>query len=320
MDPIRTLADRRGVLLGAAVSVEALATDDAYRVTLARELNACVGENAFKWGLIHPSAEQYDFSGSDRIAAFAAGHGMKLRGHCLVWHHQNPAWLTGGSWTREQAIYLLRDHVHTVAGRYRGRVFAWDVVNEAIDDKTCRLRDDAFFCRAIGPEYVELAFRFAREADPDAKLYYNDYGAEGRGPKSDAVLDLVTRLSATGAPIDGVGWQCHVTEGFRVRDEHRANAERIAALGLELSITELDVRLRMPPAADAYASQAESVRGLVELFLSQPRRGALLFWGLTDKHSWIPSFYKGFGDALPYDAEYREKPAYRAIAQALGGA
>jgi endo-1,4-beta-xylanase len=317
MDPLRTLADRRGMLLGAALSVDALATDETYRVMLARELNVCVGENAFKWGLIHPAADRYDFSGSDLIAAFAQQHGMKLRGHCLVWHHQNPAWLTSRVWTREQAIGLMRDHVRAVAGRYRGRVLAWDVVNEAIDDKTYRLRDDAFFCRAIGPDYIELAFRFAREADPDAKLYYNDYGAEGRGPKSDAVFDLVAGLRSSGVPVDGVGWQCHVTEGFRVGDEHRANAERIASLGLELSITELDVRLRMPPAADAYASQAETVRGLLELLLSQPRRGALLFWGLTDKHSWVPGFYKGYGDALPYDAQYREKPAYRAVAQAL---
>jgi endo-1,4-beta-xylanase len=319
MDPLRLLADHRNVLVGAAVCADALARDERYRAALGREINVCVGENAFKWGATHPEQGRYDFAAADRVAAFAQQHRIALRGHCLAWHHANPAWLSERTTTRDEAVATLRDHIHTVAGRYRGSIIAWDVVNEAIDDKTFRWREDAIWQRAIGPDYIALAFQFAREADPHAKLYYNDYDACDLGPKSNAVYELVQRLQSEGVPIDGVGWQCHVTEGFRVNDQHRANAERVAALGLELSVTELDVRLRMPPSPEAYLSQAESVRGIVRLGLAQPRFGALLFWGLSDKHSWVPSFFEGYGDALPLDAEYLPKPAYHAIADELAG-
>src|SRR4030095_16900146 len=163
-----------------------------------------------------------------------------------------------------------------------------------------------------------MAFQFAREADPNAILYYNDYSAEGSGAKSDAVFNLVSGLVNQGAPINGVGWQMHQINPFRIQQAHRNNAARLAALGLEGSITEMDVRISLPTTAQELQEQALAYRDVVECCLSQPNVKTLVTWGFTDKYSWIPGFFNGFGDALIFDANYQPKPAYSAMLSALG--
>src|SRR5262249_24476989 len=195
---------------------------------------------------------------------------------------------------------------------------AWDVVNEAVSDNNGQLRTDSFWHQKIGPEYIAMAFQFAHEADPDAKLYYNDYSAEGSGAKSDAVFNLVSGLVNQGAPINGVGWQMHQINPFRIQQAHRNNAARLAALGLEFSITEMDVRISLPTTAQELDGQALAYRDVVEFCLSQPNVKTLVTWGFTDKYSWIPGFFTGFGDALIFDANYQPKPAYSAMLNALG--
>lgn len=315
--PLRASADRRGFLVGAAVTAQPLGNDSSYQDTLKREFNVVVAENVFKWEVIHPAKRKYDFTEADALVAFAEANGMAIRGHTLVWHNQLPAWLTGGDFTRDESIAILRDHINTLMTRYKGRIIAWDVVNEAIDDATGQLRTASFLFQKIGPDYVKLAFQFAREADPSAKLYYNDYSNEGLGFKSDNVYALLQSLKSEGVPVDGIGWQMHVENGFRIGDQHRANAMRLAALGLELSITELDVRASLPLSAADLQSQAESYREVVEFCLSQPNCKALLTWGFTDKYSWIPGVFTGMGDALIFDANYQPKPAYLAMQQVL---
>lgn len=315
--PLRASAERRNIYIGAAVSAQPLKNDPAYQETLRREFNMVVAENVFKWEVIHPGRNQYNFSDADVLVAFAEANDMAIRGHTLVWHNQLPAWLTGGSFTREEVIAILRDHINTVMGRYKGRIVAWDVVNEAVDDATGGLRANSFWLQRIGPDYLKLAFEFAREADPSAKLYYNDYSNEGLNKKSDGVYALLFALKNEGAPVDGVGWQMHVENGFRINDQHRLNATRLADLGLELSITELDVRARLPLAAADLQSQAESYREVAEFCLSQSNCKALVTWGFTDKHSWIPGVFAGMGDALLFDSSYQPKPAYTALQQAL---
>jgi endo-1,4-beta-xylanase len=159
--PLREHAARRGFHVGAAVAVRPLGNDPLYRDTLRREFNMVVAENAFKWGELRPSRRRFDFRGADTIVDFARANRMTVRGHTLVWHRQVPRWLTAGKFTRDEVVNLLRQHIHAVVGRYRGRVAAWDVVNEAVDDETGALRVDSFWHRALGPEYIELAFKFA---------------------------------------------------------------------------------------------------------------------------------------------------------------
>jgi endo-1,4-beta-xylanase len=243
---------------------------------------------------------------------------MKLRGHTLVWHRQLPKWLVEGNFTRNETIKILKEHIQTLVGRYRGKILAWDVVNEAVDDKTGKFRTDSFWYQKLGSDYIKLAFEFAREADPDAKLYYNDYSAEGMNVKSDGVYNLLRELKNQGIPIDGIGWQMHEINGFRIETQHSANAKRLIALGLELSITELDVRVKLPVSVEDLRKQADAYRDIADFCLDEPQCKAILIWGFTDKYSWIPKEFTKMGDALIFDKFYKPKPSYTALLEALG--
>src|SRR5262249_36269273 len=315
---LRDAADARGLRVGAAVNMTPFRNEAIYTQTLGREFNMLVAENAMKFDALHPAQNTFNFTDADALVAFAEANNMAVRGHNLVWHSQIPGWLTGGNFTRDQVIAIMRDHIMTVVGRYRGRIAAWDVVNEGVHDNNGQLRTYSFWHQKIGPEYIAMAFQFAHEADPDAKLYYNDYSAEGSGAKSDAVFNLVSGLVNQGAPINGVGWQMHQVNPFRIQQAHRTNAQRLGTLGLEVSITEMDVRISLPTTAQEMDEQALAYRDVVEFCLSQPNVKTLVTWGFTDKYSWIPGFFNGFGDALIFDANYQPKPAYSAMLSALG--
>src|SRR5215475_8236470 len=317
--PLRTSATAKGLFVGAAVNMTPFRNEPIYNDTLRREYNLLVAENAFKFDALHTARTTYNFTDADALVAFAQANGMAIRGHTLVWHNQLPSWLTSGNFTRDDVIAILRDHIMTVVGRYRGKILAWDVVNEAIDDATGQPRTDSFWFQKIGQEYIAMAFQFAHEADPDAILYYNDYGAEASGAKSDAVFNLVSGLVNQGVPINGVGWQMHQINPFSFQQAHQTNAQRLGALGLEVSITEMDVRISLPTTAQELNEQALAYRDVVEFCLSQPNVKTLVMWGFTDKYSWIPGFFSGFGDALEFDANYQPKPAYSAMLSALGG-
>ena len=318
--PLRELADQRGFRIGAAVAMPLL--DDAdYRQTLSREFNLCVAENAFKMESLRPARDRFDFRQVDRLCAFAQTNRMKLRGHTLVWHQQMPWWLTHGQWTRDEALSIMKDHITTVMQHCKGKVYAWDVVNEAISDQGPNnpIRPDSFWTKVVGADYVEKAFEFARAADPEAILYYNDYSNEGMDGKSDAVFQLVKRLKAKGL-VDAVGWQCHLDSGWKAGAAQAKNAERLAKLGLDISITELDFRITLPATPKKLQTQAESYRSVMRFCLSQPNIKALVMWGFTDKSSWIPIFFKGAGAALIFDEQYKPKPAYEALSEELAKA
>jgi endo-1,4-beta-xylanase len=314
---LRASADERGFYIGAAVAVSPFRNEAIYQDTLRREFNIIVAENAFKWTSVHPSRTNFNFTDTDALVDFAQANNMRIRGHTLVWHNQIPDWLTSGNFSRDDVIAILREHILTLVGRYRGRVWVWDVVNEAIDDSTGALRTSSFWYQKIGPEYIRLAFEFAREADPDARLYYNDYSAEGLSTKSNGVYSLVSNLKSQGVPIDGVGWQMHQVNGFRIQPANVTNARRLADLGLEISITEMDVRINLPDTAEKLAQQSDAYRDAINFCLTQPNCKALLMWGFTDKYSWIPGTFAGWGDALILDMSYQPKPAYFAIKEVL---
>ncbi len=308
---LRALARSRGIEIGAAVSSNLFA-QERYRKTLAREFGMLVAENEMKFGPIHPLQDTYNFSGPDAIVNLAEANDMEVRGHVLVWHAQNPNWLTGRSWTREQMIEILREHITTVVTRYKGRIKAWDVINEAVGDNA-QIRQTVWLER-IGPEYFALAFQFAHEADPDALLFYNDYGAEGMNPKSDKVYELVSGLVADGVPIHGVGLQMHVSTNYAPRTQDvAANMARIADLGLQVHITEMDVAMPMPPTQEKLTAQAGVYRNIMQTCLDQPACTAFVLWGFTDAHSWIPGFSEGNGAALIFDEDYQPKLAYEAL-------
>jgi endo-1,4-beta-xylanase len=309
---LRFGAQAHGLLVGAAVAVQPLKNDATYAQTLAREFNMVVAENAMKFASLNPNQTAYNFADADAIVDFANAHAMRVRGHTLVWHYQIPQWLINGNFSPSEISTTLKEHIQTVVGHYRGRIYAWDVVNEAIGGDSKLL--ETIWLKALGPDYIQQAFLWAREADPQAKLFYNDGGGEALGPRSDAIYSLVRNLKARGVPIDGIGLQSHfsVEQPPNFRDI-TANLNRLTALGLEIHVTELDVSLSMPPTKEKLRQQAIIYRNYLRACLSISKCRAFVMWGFTDKYSWIPSHFAGKGAALSLDEEYNPKPAYNAL-------
>lgn len=320
-EPLRQLADRRGVLIGSCVGVEYLRHDPAYRAILEREFNVITPENAMKFELLHPACGRWEFNDADEIVSFAADHDMEVRGHTLVWHRRIPGWIVDGGYRRDELMAILRDHIHTVVGRYRGRVRTWDVVNEALPMPGDASRERSLWRQVIGTEFIELAFHWAHEADPGARLFYNDDHADGLSEKSDAVYGLARRLMDRGVPLHGIGLQMHTGLGWSPSPrEIAANIRRFADLGLEVHITEMDVQIQTGHGSpsERWDAQANVYGEILRACLDVPAFKALVMWGVTDRHSWIPDF-TGHGDSpLIFDESYRPKPAYNAVARALG--
>lgn len=311
--PLRTLAERRGLKIGTAV-------DRGFRLTgtegtrfmgvVAREFNVLTPENDMKHDRIHPARATYRFASADSLVAFAEANTMRVRGHTLVWHSQLASWLTSGTWSRDEATTLLAEHIDNVVGHYRGRVLEWDVVNEPFNDNGS-LRS-GFWLDRVGRDYIEIAFRKAAEADPGTLLFLTDYNIEGINAKSDSAFILVRDLRARGVPIHGVGLQAHFQAGG-VPSTLAANIARFAALGVKVHIVELDVRIQLPSTPSLLQTQAQNYRDVFDACLSSPACDLITLWGFTDRDSWVPNTFAGWGEALPFDASYQPKPAYWAI-------
>jgi endo-1,4-beta-xylanase len=301
------------------VNVEALKADAAYARLLAREFNLVTPENAMKFSVVQPERGRFDFAQADALVEFAEANGMQVNGHVLVWHQQLPDWLTQGNFGPGVLKAILREHIRTLVTRYRGRVASWDVAAEAVDENG-RLRE-TFWSRGIGPDYLALAFRWAHEADPQAHLRYNDYGGEGDGAKSNGIYDLVAELRRKGAPIHGVGLQMHASLKDAPRaSEVRINMKRLAALGLQTHISEMDVMLPLPASRADLRAQAALYRDMLQACLAVPQCRSFSTWGASDRYSWIPAFFPGQGDALLFDKDNRAKPAYQSVQRRLRSA
>jgi endo-1,4-beta-xylanase len=300
---------------------------------LGGEFNSLTPENDMKWAEIHPEPDVYDFSGADAIVAFAKANRQEVRGHTLLWHSQNPAWVNAASasWTCEEARDVLEDHVRTVVGRYAGEIYEWDVINEVIqddwDEGGIRLRTEANpFLAACSDDPVGLigdVFRWAHEADPEALLFMNDYNAEGINAKTDAYYELAQELLADGAPLQGFGAQAHLSLQYDFDDSMQANFERFADLGLKVAVTEADVRMPLgddgEPTAEQIALQAERYDGLLQACLNVGACTSFTVWGFDDARSWVPGvFPEGYATIMTEDFE--KKPAYFALLDGLADA
>jgi endo-1,4-beta-xylanase len=315
---LRSLAQAHGIYIGAAVDPSQIQSDPGLSELLSHEFDMLTPGNAMKFDAIHPEPERYDFYPADILVAYAQAYGMAVRGHTLVWDSQLPAWVTQGNFTREQWKAILHDHIYTVVGHFRGQIYAWDVVNEALDDDG-RLRD-TIWLRTIGPDYIALAFQWAHEADPQAKLFYNDNGGEGMNQKSQAIYQLVQGLLAAGVPINGVGLQMHVSlSSAPSAQDLAANMKRLQDLGLEVHITEMDVRIQYSSQSldEKLLLQAQVYQSVFATCLAAPNCKAFVTWGVTDRYSWIPSF-TGHPDApLLFDEAGKPKLAFYSILSAL---
>jgi endo-1,4-beta-xylanase len=247
------------------------------------------------------------------MLAFAQANGMRMRGHTLVFNNQLSSWLTSASWTPDTVRAILDQHITNVVTHYRGQLAAWDVVNEAINDGDGTLKS-GFWPTYLGRGYIEQAFRTARAADADVALYYNDYNIEAIGAKSDSVYELLEDFKTRGVPVDGVGMQMHLIAGqLPSLSSMEQNFARFAALGLKIQITELDIRIQLPATGTTLDTQAQNYRDIFDLCLRTPACDMVVMWGFTDRSSWIPSTFPGYGDALLFDSNFNPKPAYAAV-------
>ena len=322
---LRYFAKAIGFKIGSSAILQALSSEQDYRTVLSREFNVLTPENEMKFDVIHPARNRYDFRAADEIVNFASENSMAVRGHTLVWEHSNPDWLTRGNFTKNEFTKILKDHVKQVVSHYQGKVFAWDVVNEPMNgDGTLKPN---IWLNAIGPEYIPMIFRWAREADPSAKLFINDFGIEETNFKSDGLYDLVSNWRNSGVPINGIGFQFHTavsdnggtgvgeeTSGAATEKYYPSLAEnlrRFGDLGLEIHITEMDAHMVEPPDQKKLSEQAARYEEVLQTCLENSATcKALVMWGFTDKYSWIPYFLPGRGSALIFDDKYNPKPAY----------
>jgi endo-1,4-beta-xylanase len=326
--------------IGVAVSARSITTPDT--TLILEQFNSLTPENAMKMGPIHPEEHRYNWKDADAIVDFATRHGLKVRGHNLCWHEQTPSWLfkdiNGATVTKEVLLRRLKEHITTVVNRYKGRVYAWDVVNEAIaDDSAALLRNSPWYA-ICGDEFIAKAFEYAHAADPDAQLFYNDYNTE-RPEKRERIYKLLKQLKDSGVPITGVGLQGHWSIFEPDAKEVRAAISRFSALGLKVQITELDVsiyaweknrRPRRPEESDAFTPelqqrQADQYKKVFSIFreaaanpAASQRQGPLTgvtFWNISDRHTWLDDYPVPGRKNYPllFDVNGQPKKAFREV-------
>jgi endo-1,4-beta-xylanase len=306
--PAKGLKDyfRNYFTMGVAVSPHSLTGDEASLIL--QQFESITPENAMKMGPIHPEEDRYNWKDADAIVDFAQKNNLKLRGHVLCWHEQTPTWLfvdeNGKDVSKEVLLKRLKDHITTVVTRYKGKIYAWDVVNEAIADEDDKFYRDTPWFRICGEDFIAKAFEYAHAADPDAILFYNDYNSE-KPVRRDKICRLVRQLKDNGVPIHGLGLQGHWNIYDPSEKDLRAALEAYAKLGLDVQITELDVsvypwekspRPRNEGETDALTSELEKKQTEFYKMAFQVLReynaaiSAVTFWNISDRTTWLDTY------------------------------
>ncbi|MBO0933265.1 endo-1,4-beta-xylanase [Fibrella aquatilis] len=308
---------------GAALNPNLLTSNNAYRQVAQQEYSSITAENYLKMENVHPAQDRYDWTGSDVLVAFAEQNKQRMHGHTLVWHQAVPAWVTNFKGDSLAWEALFKTHIQTVIAHYKDRLASFDVVNEAFgDDGTLR---PSVWLTHLGPDYVARAFQYAREASPGVKLFYNEYGHEYSPKRLAATVALAADFKKRGIPIDGLGLQMHTNIGQS--DAAIQNAiQQVAATGLLVHISELDVRVNQAKQANYVLTDADKlaqrqkfaaiVRAYKTLVPKAQQHG-ITTWNIGDGDSWIPNFCSCQDFPLPFDKQYARKPAYDGILDGL---
>ncbi|KAG8805131.1 hypothetical protein FRC17_005713 [Serendipita sp. 399] len=288
--------------------------DQPYTQLVLAQFGQLTAENSLKWESTEPTRNNFTYTNGDLIVKTAKKNKMTFRAHVLVWHSQLPAWVTAGNFTKNELISVMKNHIVNVAGHYRGDVATWDVVNEVFnEDGTFR---STVFYNTIGAEFIDIAFKTAKKADPHAVLAINDYNIDGLGPKSTAMVNLVKSSRSRGIPIEQIGAQAHLVVGT-LPTNIRENWQQFADTGAQVAITEIDIRMPTPPTAASLAQQAADYKTVVSACLAVRKCVGLTLWVASDKYSWVPGVFAGEGAPLPWDENLNPKPAYYSIVEAL---
>jgi len=317
--PLRHMMQQHKRFIGSAANHDSMfkPSDDQknYTTTLADQFSLLTPENEMKWEATEPSRGQFTFKAGDDIVAFARRSQQTVRGHNLCWRSYNPSWLENGKFSPNEKRNILTNHITNVVNHYKGQLYAWDVVNEAISDIATPSQPLAYCVWYPDiPEYVELAFRTAKAADPDVKLFYNDYYIEDLGRKSNITYEYIKLLLMKGVSIHGIGLQMHYSTDFHPDPvQVKLNMQRYAALGLEVHITEMDVTINLKDNWDRQMlKQADVYGSILSACLEVPACKSFEMWGFTDRHSWEASKYP-----LIFSGKYEPKPSFWRMVQIL---
>jgi len=312
--PLKDLGQNRDLEIGfAALQSFYYQPDGAiYAAIAAREFNIVTPENSMKMNIINPLPGHFEFSGTDNLVRFAKLHDMRVHGHPLVWYRLLPEWIMQSDIADRERH--MSDFIERIMGRYKDEIDVWDVVNEPIADNGELRQADSVWYEAMGESYIDKAMRQARLIAPSATLLINEFDISMAGPKFNGLIRLVERLQASDVPLDGIGFQMHLFSSYSSFEELRTNFATVAALGLDIYITELDVSIsgEGSPSAAELQLQADVYRQIAQICIEQTRCKAIQMWGITDQYSFRSNF-----NPLPFDRAYQSKPAFQALQEAL---
>jgi len=311
---LRSVASISGRFFGAALNAAHLAEPD-FAAVASTQFSIATPENEMKWDATEPTRGTFTFGRGDAITAFAAQNSILVKGHTLVWHNQLPSWVPAIQDATDLHDAMI-NHITQVVSHFRGQVAAWDVVNEGVNDNGQSLRS-TIFLQSLGAGYIDDAFKAAHAADPDARLYYNDYGAEGMSAKANFVFGLMQGLLSRGVPINGVGLEMHTSAAASSpsASDIAKNMQRLADLGLDVVISEMDVQI----CTSDITTQQTRFHDIVAQCMGQPACKAVTVWGVPDKYSWLNGQPCATPRPLLFDDSYVAKPAYIGVIDAFLG-
>jgi endo-1,4-beta-xylanase len=308
--------------VGAAVGIKLLKTNPTYRKLVAEQFNSITAENVMKFKSLHPSLNEFKFANADEIVAFAQANNMRVHGHTLLWAMNNPDWVKNFQGDKAAWKKMLKTHIQTIVTHFKGKVASWDVVNEAFADGGTYKK--SIWLEKLGPEYIELAFRYAHEADPNALLFYNDYGQEYVGKKMRAILNMVSDFKRRGVPIDGLGMQMHIV--LRLPDANIQKSITLAAsTGLLVHLSEFEIsvkyQMKAPFEMNDYLAwqQAQKYKAVFKAYSSIPKKQqfGITTWNVGDADSYRNSKGKNHDHPMLFDNNYKPKAAFNAVIESL---
>ena len=313
--PLKTLAQAAGGRYFGSDMTGNLLSQSTVTQLQSQQFNMVTPGNEMKWDTTEPSNGTFNFAPGDQIVAYAQANSERVRCQNLVWQSQLPSWVSALPANQVQAA--METHITTEATHYKGDCYAWDVVNEPFNSDGSFVSDP--FYNAMGSGYIADALRTAHAADPNAKLYLNDYGIEGENAKSNAMFSLAQSLLAQGVPLGGIGFESHFILG-QVPSDMQANMQRFANLGLDVAVTELDDRITLPATSANLTQQATDFSTVVKDCLGVSRCVGVTQWAVGDADSWVPGTFSGQGAATMFDQNYSPKPAFTAVQSTLAAA
>ncbi|TAE54218.1 MAG: endo-1,4-beta-xylanase [Bacteroidetes bacterium] len=320
--PVSTLRGEAPFPVGTAVQSGRI-DQSSYANLINKEFSSITAEYEMKQDVIHMGPGSYEWGSSDAIVDFGVKNSIRVHGHALLWHSSAPAWFDTYSGDNAAFEQMMKTYIQTVVTRYKGKVASWDVVNEAFEDGSGAYRNTIYY-QKMGPDYIAKCFQWAHEADPDALLFYNDYGAEYDNSKRKAIVEMIEDLKARGIPIHGFGFQMHINYNWPSLSELTKALDALKATGLKIHFSELDVR--MNPANDLTSftearalAQEERYREIVTLYKTLPaeQQFGITLWGIKDNESWLLNFWGNPEWPLLFDSDFRYKIAHRGMVEGL---